>query len=147
MPNDKWWPAKRDKMTQHNLKKTVTFVQAIAIVVGMIIGSGIFLKPSIVFHNAGSPMLGLLAWIIGGISFDPGKRFGGNLYFFRHLQYPYGSFGIRAVDLFRVRRFRGFYTEKKKTPDSKSLQGSSLSDYPDCGHTGRSLYFDQHHRN
>ena len=29
-------------MTQHNLKKTVTFVQAIAIVVGMIIGSGIF---------------------------------------------------------------------------------------------------------
>ena len=114
MPNDKWWPAKRDKMTQHNLKKTVTFVQAIAIVVGMIIGSGIFLKPSIVFHNAGSPMLGLLAWIIGGISFDPGKRFGGNLYFFRHLQYPYGSFGIRAVDLFRVRRFRGFYTEKKR---------------------------------
>jgi APA family basic amino acid/polyamine antiporter len=54
-------------MTQRNLKKTVTFVQAIAIVVGMIIGSGIFLKPSIVFHNAGSPMLGLLAWIIGGI--------------------------------------------------------------------------------
>lgn len=54
-------------MTQQNLKKTVTFVQAIAIVIGMIIGSGIFLKPSIVFHNAGSPILGLLAWALGGV--------------------------------------------------------------------------------
>jgi APA family basic amino acid/polyamine antiporter len=54
-------------MAQQNLKKTVTFVQAIAIVIGMIIGSGIFLKPSIVFQNAGSPMLGLLAWVLGGI--------------------------------------------------------------------------------
>ena len=50
-----------------SLKKTITFIEAIAIVVGMIIGSGIFLKPGIVFNNAGSPILGLLAWIAGGI--------------------------------------------------------------------------------
>jgi len=50
-----------------NLKKSVTFVEAIALVVGMIIGSGIFLKPGIVFSNAGSPMMGVLAWIAGGV--------------------------------------------------------------------------------
>ncbi|WP_129595807.1 APC family permease [Anaerophilus nitritogenes] len=54
-------------MTQQNLKKTLTFTQAISLVVGMIIGSGIFLKPGIVFKNAGSPGLGILAWVAGGI--------------------------------------------------------------------------------
>lgn len=49
------------------LKKSVTFVEAIAIVIGMIIGSGIFLKPGIVFSNAGSPIAGILAWVAGGI--------------------------------------------------------------------------------
>ena len=33
----------------------------------MVIGSGIFFKPSIVFSNAGSPTLGILAWVAGGI--------------------------------------------------------------------------------
>ena len=31
------------------------------------IGSGVFFKPSAVFHNAGAPGLGILAWIVGGI--------------------------------------------------------------------------------
>lgn len=54
-------------MTQKTLKKSVTFIEAIAIVVGMIIGSGIFLKPGIVFNDAGSPIMGIVAWIVGGI--------------------------------------------------------------------------------
>jgi APA family basic amino acid/polyamine antiporter len=33
----------------------------------MVIGSGIFFKPSIVFRNAGSPTMGILAWVAGGI--------------------------------------------------------------------------------
>jgi APA family basic amino acid/polyamine antiporter len=33
----------------------------------MVIGSGIFFKPSIVFRNAGSPTLGILAWVAGGV--------------------------------------------------------------------------------
>ena len=33
----------------------------------MVIGSGIFFKPSIVFKNAGSPTMGILAWVAGGI--------------------------------------------------------------------------------
>ena len=36
-------------------------------VVGMIIGSGIFLKPGIVLNNAGSPLMSIAAWIVGGI--------------------------------------------------------------------------------
>lgn len=49
------------------MKKSVTFVETMAIVIGMIIGSGIFLKPGIVLKNAGSPVLSILAWTAGGI--------------------------------------------------------------------------------
>lgn len=54
-------------MQNNTLKKSVTFIEAMAIVVGMIIGSGIFLKPSIVLKNAGTPLLSILAWVAGGI--------------------------------------------------------------------------------
>ncbi len=36
-------------------------------VIGVVIGSGIFFKASTVFKNAGTPTLGILAWIVGGI--------------------------------------------------------------------------------
>lgn len=49
------------------LKKSVSFVEALAIVVGMIIGSGIFLKPSVVLASAGSPLMAVLAWAAGGV--------------------------------------------------------------------------------
>ncbi len=48
-------------------KKSLTSVEALAIVVGMIIGSGIFLKPGIVLSNAGTPTMSILAWIAGGL--------------------------------------------------------------------------------
>ena len=54
-------------MEKSTLKKSVTVVEAMAIVVGMIIGSGIFLKPGIVLGNAGSPAMSIAAWIAGGI--------------------------------------------------------------------------------
>ena len=54
-------------MTNRSLKKSVSFIEAMAIVVGMIIGSGIFLKPGIVLQSAGSPFMAILAWIVGGI--------------------------------------------------------------------------------
>jgi len=49
------------------LKKELGLFDAITIVLGMVIGSGIFFKPAIVFKNAGSPLLGILAWVSGGI--------------------------------------------------------------------------------
>lgn len=48
-------------------RRSVGFLQGLAIVVGMIIGSGIFLKPSIVLGDAGSPILALIAWVFGGM--------------------------------------------------------------------------------
>lgn len=45
---------------EENLQKNLGLFDAIAIVIGMVIGSGIFFKPAIVFKNAGSPMLGIL---------------------------------------------------------------------------------------
>lgn len=54
-------------MQNNSLKKSVNTVEAMAIVVGMIIGSGIFLKPSIVLSDAGSPLKSILAWVVGGV--------------------------------------------------------------------------------
>lgn len=54
-------------MTRNNLSKSITFTEAFALVVGTIIGAGIFLKPGIVFSNAGSPFMGIMAWIVGGV--------------------------------------------------------------------------------
>jgi basic amino acid/polyamine antiporter, APA family len=53
--------------TKAELKKDIGFFAAMALVVGMVIGSGIFFKPGIVLFNTGSATLGLTAWIIGGI--------------------------------------------------------------------------------
>ncbi|MCW6072306.1 amino acid permease [Clostridium botulinum] len=52
---------------EENLQKNLGLFDAIAIVIGMVIGSGIFFKPAIVFKNAGSPILGILAWLAGGV--------------------------------------------------------------------------------
>jgi APA family basic amino acid/polyamine antiporter len=49
------------------LKKEIGLFEAIAIVIGVVIGSGIFFKASFVFKNAGSPMMGIMAWIAGGV--------------------------------------------------------------------------------
>ncbi|AIQ57556.1 APC family permease [Paenibacillus borealis] len=56
-----------DIMNTKLLTKSITFMQALALVVGMIIGSGIFLKPGIVLNNAGTPWMSILAWGVGGI--------------------------------------------------------------------------------
>lgn len=57
------------KMEQSStkLKKELGLLASITIVIGMVIGSGIFFKPAIVFKNAGSPIMGIMAWVIGGL--------------------------------------------------------------------------------
>jgi APA family basic amino acid/polyamine antiporter len=52
---------------KETLKKELGLLEAIAIVIGVVIGSGIFFKPAIVAKNAGAPGLGILAWVVGGI--------------------------------------------------------------------------------
>ena len=50
-----------------NLKKNIGFFVSTSLVIGTVIGSGIFMKPGIVLSSTGSSNMALLAWIIGGI--------------------------------------------------------------------------------
>jgi APA family basic amino acid/polyamine antiporter len=50
-----------------HLKKNIGFAVSTSIVVGTVIGSGIFMKPGIVISATGNSSLALWAWIIGGI--------------------------------------------------------------------------------
>lgn len=54
-------------MDKQELKREIGLFQATMMVVGVVIGSGVFFKPSSVFGGTMAPGLGLLAWIVGGI--------------------------------------------------------------------------------
>lgn len=56
-----------EENTPKTLKKEIGLMEAITVVIGVVIGSGIFFKASTVFKNAGTPTLGILAWVVGGI--------------------------------------------------------------------------------
>ncbi len=48
------------------LKSTLSLLDAIAMIVGLVVGAGIFETPSFVAANAGSLPMVLIAWILGG---------------------------------------------------------------------------------
>jgi basic amino acid/polyamine antiporter, APA family len=52
---------------QHSLQKKIGFWSATSIVVGSIIGSGIFMKPATMAAQLGSPIWLTLVWIIAGL--------------------------------------------------------------------------------
>jgi APA family basic amino acid/polyamine antiporter len=54
-------------MDNHELNKNIGLVPALSIVVGMVIGGGVFFKPTAIFTATGAPGLGIIAWIIAGI--------------------------------------------------------------------------------
>lgn len=47
--------------------KSLTFLNGLSLVVGLIIGSGIFSSPASVNSNAGSPGAALIVWVVSGI--------------------------------------------------------------------------------
>lgn len=47
--------------------KTLTYLNGLSLIVGLIIGSGIFSSPSQVNSNAGSPGASLIIWVVAGI--------------------------------------------------------------------------------
>jgi basic amino acid/polyamine antiporter, APA family len=53
--------------TESQLKKDIGFIVALSIVVGTVIGSGIFMKPGKVIESAGDSTMALWAWVIGGV--------------------------------------------------------------------------------
>ena len=48
-------------------KQALAFTDAIALIVGIVIGAGIFETPALVAANAGSPPLIIFLWLIGGV--------------------------------------------------------------------------------
>lgn len=53
--------------TENSLKKDLGLISSMAMVVGMVIGSGVYVKPGIVFGQAGDSFNGLMAWFLGGV--------------------------------------------------------------------------------
>lgn len=49
------------------LKKTITFLPAISMVIGTAIGAGVFFKASAVTQATGSSSMAVLAWFVGGL--------------------------------------------------------------------------------
>lgn len=47
--------------------KSLTYMNGLSLVIGLIIGSGIFSSPSQVNKNAGSPGASLLVWVVAGV--------------------------------------------------------------------------------
>lgn len=58
---------KQQQNAEQNLKKDIGLTAAMALVVGMVIGSGIFMKPGKVIAAAGDSTMALLAWLLGGV--------------------------------------------------------------------------------
>ena len=54
---------------QRTLKKNMGVFTAVSLVVGSVIGAGVFFKPYAIYNaTGGAPGMGMLAWIIGGIA-------------------------------------------------------------------------------
>jgi APA family basic amino acid/polyamine antiporter len=54
-------------MENNGLKKEIGLLAASAVVIGMVIGSGVFFKPTAIYTATGAPGLGMIAWLLGGI--------------------------------------------------------------------------------
>lgn len=52
---------------EQSLQKSIGLMTAITIVIGTIIGSGVFVKPAVVLTHAGTSNLAILAWVVGGV--------------------------------------------------------------------------------
>lgn len=52
---------------KHSLVRALTLTDAIALVVGTVIGTGVFLKSAVMTQQLGSPILVLLAWVAAGL--------------------------------------------------------------------------------
>lgn len=57
----------QEKQPTEELKRSLGFGSAISIVIGTIIGSGIFFKQGSVLDSAGNSTMAILAWVFGGV--------------------------------------------------------------------------------
>ena len=55
------------KQEEGGLKRQITLLNGVSIIVGSIIGSGVFVSPGGVLVEVGSPIVALLIWAASGI--------------------------------------------------------------------------------
>lgn len=59
--------ATNQQASHHELGKTIGLLDAMMMVIGIVIGSGIFFKTSTVLSDSGSPFMSIMAWVFGGV--------------------------------------------------------------------------------
>ena len=59
--------ASKKEDTSNKLKRELGLLDAVSIIVGIIVGSGIFVSPKGVLLHSGSPGMALLVWTFSGI--------------------------------------------------------------------------------
>lgn len=59
--------AAQEEISEGGLKRGLGFKESLAIVVGTIIGTGVFMKSGLMSQTLGSPATVLIAWIVGGV--------------------------------------------------------------------------------
>ena len=56
-------------MEQKEMKRNMGVLTAMSVVVGCVIGAGVFFKPYAIYGaTGGAPGMGMLAWIFGGLA-------------------------------------------------------------------------------
>jgi basic amino acid/polyamine antiporter, APA family len=60
-------PANREAKSQPQLVRGLTLTHTIALVVGTVIGTGVFLKAAVMAQAVGTPLLVLAAWLLAGL--------------------------------------------------------------------------------
>ncbi|CAN8022663.1 unnamed protein product [Ixodes persulcatus] len=61
-------PQQRDAGAPIQLKREVGLFSATALLIGAVIGSGVFITPSIVFKNSGSAGVAIIVWSVSGLT-------------------------------------------------------------------------------
>ena len=68
MPADQHISAASDSRTAPQLKQSLGLATATSLVVGCVIGAGVFFKPYAIYQaTGGGPGMGMLAWVLGGL--------------------------------------------------------------------------------
>ncbi|KAL5272315.1 hypothetical protein ACHWQZ_G000511 [Mnemiopsis leidyi] len=65
--NDKWDLEQRPTDNRDKMKKNITVLRGIALVVGTVIGTGIFITPNSITRRVEAPATSILVWAAGGV--------------------------------------------------------------------------------